>query len=320
MKLRTAIKLAKLGHKVLIKKKKRKSTAKTKRSGLRFKTKLGITAAAVGTAAVGVGAAAVLTHENKALTVATHTVPCKGLPSAFDGMRLVHLSDLHAASFGKNNARLLSLIDSLDADMVVITGDLIDRRRTTSVKKLVPVLSLMQQLQKRLPTVRVDGNHEAMAAIGPQFRKIADKTGVQNLTGRSLTVTRGNETVELIGIPDIAAVNYDDEVWQQTLHELCDAHKDRFRIVLSHRPQYFPAYAAEELPLVLCGHAHGGQVRLPMVGGLYAPEQGVLPKYTAGKYAQHGTTMVVSRGLGNSGFPFRFGNRPEVGVIVLKAE
>ena len=95
---------------------------------------------------------------------------------------------------------------------------------------------------------------------------------------------------------------------------------DSYTILLSHRPELFSVYAEQEMNLVLSGHAHGGQFRLPLVGGLVAPNQGFFPEYDSGVYTEHGTSMVVSRGIGNSLFPFRFNNRPEVILIELKSE
>ena len=94
--------------------------------------------------------------------------------------------------------------------------------------------------------------------------------------------------------------------------------EDRFEVVLAHRPQYFDIYAESDADLVLSGHAHGGQFRLPFVGGVYVPSQGLFPKYDEGVFSENGTTMVISRGLGNSRFPIRFNNRPEIVVIELE--
>lgn len=269
--------------------------------------------------AAAMGAVGLAARENHALTTKSYTVECAGLPAAFDGLRIVQLSDLHAASFGKDQAALLSVVDSLDADLVLITGDLIDRRRTINEQGMRPALVLLSELAKRVPTVRVDGNHETLSPVGPHFRALAERTGTQNVTGRGITVRKGDDHIVLVGIPDIASFDFDEDAWRAAMHTVCAPYKQSFRLALAHRPHYFEDYEAEGLPLVLSGHAHGGQVRLPVIGGLYAPEQGVFPKYTAGKHGEHGTQMIVSRGLGNSGFPLRFGNRPEVVVLTLKS-
>ncbi len=273
-----------------------------------------------GAFAAAMGATAVAARENRALTVKSYTIDLKGLPAAFDGLRIVHLSDLHAASFGKDQQALLSVIDALNADLVLITGDLIDRRRTINEHGMRCALVLLSELAKRVPTIRVDGNHEVLSPVGTRFRSLAERTGVQNVTGRGITVRKGEDHIVILGIPDIAAADFDDDAWRETLRMTCAPYRRSFRIALAHRPQYFEEYEAEGLPLVLSGHAHGGQVRLPLIGGLYAPEQGVFPKYTAGIHGEARTKMVVSRGLGNSGFPLRFNNRPEVVVMTLKSE
>ncbi|MGB4138298.1 MAG: metallophosphoesterase, partial [Saccharofermentanales bacterium] len=100
------------------------------------------------------------------------------------------------------------------------------------------------------------------------------------------------------------------------LHELMKEN-DGFTVLLSHRPELFDVYVDCGVDLVLSGHAHGGQFRLPFVGGIVAPDQGLFPKYDAGLYAAESTNMIVSRGIGNSIIPFRFNNRPEVVLIVL---
>lgn len=272
---------------------------------------------ALGTAAVGTAAAALALRENRKLEIAAHTLTLKGLPAAFDGLRIVHLSDLHAASFGKNQKHLLAAVDALDADLVLITGDLIDRRRTVTEEDMRPALVLLSELARRLPTIRVDGNHEPRSPGSTRFATLAARTGVQDVTGRGITVRRKEDTLVICGIPDIVTTEYDEDAWKKQMHTVCAPYAKHYRIALSHRPQFLDAYADERLDLVLCGHAHGGQVRLPLVGGLYAPEQGLLPRLTAGVHTARDTTMVISRGLGNSGFPQRFGNRPEVGLLTL---
>lgn len=272
----------------------------------------------LGAVAAAIGSAAVALRGNTALTVTSYTVEIDDLPATFDGLRLVQLSDLHASCFGNDQEALLAVVESLEPDLVLITGDLIDRRRTMSDRDMRSALVLLRELIKRVPTVRVEGNHEVMSPVANRFRTLAEHTGVPNITGRGLPVRKGEDRLILVGIPDIAAVQYDEDAWRHNLHRICAPYADDICIALSHRPQYFDDYEAAGLPLVLCGHAHGGQVRLPFIGGLYAPEQGILPKYTAGVHGKNGTRMVVSRGLGNSGFPLRFGNRPEVVSITLK--
>ena len=96
--------------------------------------------------------------------------------------------------------------------------------------------------------------------------------------------------------------------------------KDIYTILLSHRPELFDTYVSENINLIFSGHAHGGQIRIPFVGGIVAPNQGLFPKYTSGKYEEKNTTMIVSRGIGNSIIPFRINNRPELIVVELRSK
>ena len=112
-----------------------------------------------------------------------------------------------------------------------------------------------------------------------------------------------------------------DEELQKQINAVNEAVQNgNFTILLSHRPELFEVYADNKMDLVLSGHAHGGQFRLPFVGGLVAPNQGLFPKYDAGLYTEENTNMIVSRGIGNSILPFRFNNRPEVILIELESE
>ena len=211
---------------------------------------------------------------NTALELNTYTISSRGLPDAFDGYRIAQVSDLHNAEFGDGNQRLLDMLREAEPDMIAITGDLIDSRKTN----IAVALAFAEEAVRIAPCYYVSGNHEARV---PEYREL--KAGLE---AAGVTV-------------------------------LEDA---SFTILLSHRPELFDTYAAHEMDLVLTGHAHGGQFRLPLIGGLIAPNQGLFPKYDDGLYSEGNTNMIVSRGLGNSIIPFRFNNRPEVVLIELKSQ
>lgn len=273
-----------------------------------------------GVAAAGVvGLTAAGIHENGTLSVTAYDVTLPRLSAAFDGYRIVHLSDLHAKSFGPDQERLVDTVLSLAPDVVLITGDLIDRRRTHTVRQMRPALTLLTRLSAAVPTVRVDGNHEPMSHVGGQFRTLANETDALDITGRSTVLTKDGETLTVIGVPDPVTFRKDFDRWSEQLHALCDPFRDAPRIVLSHRPHVIEHYRTLGDALVLCGHAHGGQWRIPPLGGLFAPDQGILPRYTEGLLRVDDTQILIHRGLGNSGFPFRIGNPPEVIAITLHA-
>ena len=222
-------------------------------------------------------------------------------------LTIVQLSDLHNARFGEGQARLLNMVRAQSPDAIVITGDLIDDAKGD----YEPALELARGCAAIAPTYFVTGNHEKLSASYEAFLPELEKTGVIDLNGKTVTLESG---VTLTGAQDagfIGRENYAGYVASLA------PETDGYHILIAHRPEFAASYAAAGFDLALCGHAHGGQIRLPFIGGLYAPGQGKLPRYTAGLYDEHNMTMLVSRGLGNSVFPFRVNNRPEVVALTL---
>ncbi len=241
---------------------------------------------------------------------------CKNLPAAFSSFRVAHVSDLHNARFGKEQEKLLSVLTAMKPDIVAVTGDLIDKRRRGTENALL----FLRGAVKIAPVYCVTGNHESASPEFPAFVRALEETGAHLLRNKGEEIYRGEQKITVIGLDDpkfpVPKIGTKAAlpIVENRLKELSG---EGFRLVLSHHPEYMPAYRASGAGLVLCGHAHGGQIRLPLVGGLYAPGQGVLPKYTAGLYWEENTAMLVSRGLGNSLFPIRVNNPPEVVCAVL---
>ncbi len=255
---------------------------------------------------------------NKALQLNKITVTSLRLPQGFDGYRIAHVSDLHNTEFGTDNEDLLALLREAEPDMIAITGDLVDSRRTD----VSVALRFAEQAMKIAPCYYVTGNHESRISQYHTLKAGLTDLGVEVLENESLTLERLGEQIRLLGVNDPAfRTRYlsDDasQVMDGALQTLSDP-EGSFTVLLSHRPELFGVYAAHSVDLVLSGHAHGGQFRLPFVGGLVAPNQGLFPKYDSGLYTEGSTHMVVSRGLGNSIVPIRFCNRPEVLLIELK--
>ena len=171
------------------------------------------------------------------------------------------------------------------------------------------------------PCYYVTGNHEARVSEYYELRDGLIEQGVVVLDDERIELELSGKTIALLGVNDPSfQTDYlfgdSETVMQGKLQEISDE-ENEFTILLSHRPELFGVYADSNMDLVLSGHAHGGQFRLPFVGGLVAPNQGLFPKYDAGLYTEENTNMIVSRGIGNSILPFRFNNRPEVILIDL---
>ena len=255
---------------------------------------------------------------NKALELNSHTLKYKDLPDEFDGFRIAQVSDLHNAQMGDNNEKLLEMIEEADPDMIALTGDLIDARNT-DVKV---ALDFAENALKIAPCYFVTGNHEARSEEYDKLKKGLLDLGVVVLENAAAEIERDGEKITVIGANDPSSgTDYMYSTEERTMQSFLKDYKDNdgnFTLLLSHRPELFNVYADNNVDLVLSGHAHGGQIRLPFLGGLFAPNQGMLPDYDAGKYSKGGTTMIVSRGIGNSAFPVRFNNRPEVVLIELE--
>ena len=242
------------------------------------------------------------------------TVASGALPEAFEGFKIAHVSDLHNAVFGRKNEKLLSLIRAAKPDIIAITGDLIDSRHTD----IDSALAFVEAAAEIAPVYYVTGNHESRLDFDEiEPRLIA--AGARVLRNEAEDIGRGGERIRLAGIDDPSFIRTGGTAEERAaaeLEQLGDG-GGTFTVLLAHRPELVEVYAEYGAGLVLSGHAHGGQVRLPLLGGLYAPGQGLLPEYDSGLYSLGETQMVVSRGLGNSVAPLRVNNRPELVVVTL---
>ena len=257
---------------------------------------------------------------NQALMVNTYRITSSNLPKAFDGFHIAQIFDLHNCQMGKNNEKLLSMLRAKAPDIIVITGDMIDSRNA----EVDIALRLAQELVVIAPCYYVPGNHEARVSEYDSLKAGLIELGVTVLENAKVTIDSSGEKMTLAGVVDPSfKTNYlkddDTAVMGSILTELLDE-EDGYTILLSHRPELFEVYAQHTVDLVFSGHAHGGQFRIPFVGGLIAPNQGLFPKYDAGIYEEGNTTMVVSRGIGNSIVPFRINNRPEIVLVELASQ
>jgi len=256
---------------------------------------------------------------NTALELNYYTVSSDRLPDGFDGYRIAHVSDLHNTEMGKENEKLLTMLREAAPDMIAITGDLIDCRRTD----IEVALRFTEAAMEIAPCYYVTGNHEARISGYDELKERLMEQGVIVLEDQRIELEQSGEKIALLGVNDLgfqADSLYDDsETVMKRKLQVLSQDEDGFTILLSHRPELFENYVDSNMNLVLSGHAHGGQFRLPFVGGVLVPNQGWFPEYDAGLFAEETTTMIVSRGIGNSAFPFRFNNRPEVILIELES-
>ena len=242
------------------------------------------------------------------------TIKCETLPKDFQGYKIVQVSDLHNTEFGENNSDLLLAIKEQSPDIIVITGDVVDSRRTN----VQIARDFVNNASEIAPVYYVTGNHEARVKVEDEIDNVKLNENVIVLHNKDILLEKGESVIQLIGIddPDYKAVKDSTEYMNKRLEKYCN--NEYFKILLSHRPELFEVYAENNMNVIFSGHAHGGQFRLPFIGGVVAPHQGLFPTYDAGLYyATDDTTMVVSRGLGDSIIPLRINNPPELIVVTL---
>ena len=245
------------------------------------------------------------------LTVQTYTVESGKVDAP---VRLALLTDLHSCDYGEGQRELLEAVEEQDPDLVLLGGDIVDDGPEIPEER---ALDTVEALAERWPTYYVTGNHEYRTGRAEEIKELIAGRGAVVLEGTCGLVTVGGQTLQICGVDDPAV---GAAVWQRQLENVTAALEgDVCSILLSHRPERVEDYTGRGFDLVLSGHAHGGQWRIPVLGaGLIAPNQGLFPRYTGGTYDLEGTTLVVSRGLARESTRIpRLYNPPEVVIIEL---
>lgn len=264
--------------------------------------------------------------QNDSITINEIVLKNEKIPEEFNGYKILHISDLHNKEFGDDQKGILSKIKQMKPNIIVITGDLIDSNNTN-----IPIaMELIKGAREVAPILYVSGNHEAWSGSYDSLKNQLEEAGVIVLDNEKFEVTRKNASMEFIGLrdPSFSSSDYlyreEGSEIQQVLKDLVELKeieaeeiKANFKILLAHRPELLNVYSESNVDLVFSGHAHGGQFRLPFIGGVIAPDQGLFPEFTEGIHSENNTSMIISRGLGNSIIPIRIFNRPELIVVTL---
>lgn len=250
-------------------------------------------------------------YGNSSITITKHNIQSEKLPSSFNSFIIAQVSDLHNAAFGKDNERLIKKLESTNPDIIVITGDIVDSRRTN----VQIAINFAEKAIKIADVYYVTGNHESRIEERDYLLNELKKFGVTVLENESAKIQKGKDFINIAGMDDPDF--FDEYIFEYTLPSIL-TNNDNFTVLLSHRPELLDVYAENSVDIVFSGHAHGGQFRVPFLGGVFAPHQGFFPEYDSGVFTKDSTIMVVSRGLGNSIFPFRLNNKPEIIVTTLE--
>lgn len=239
-------------------------------------------------------------------------------PKIENPVKIAFISDLHGNWYGKNQKTLIKAIDKQNPDLVLFGGDIFDDK--ISYKESEETISI---LSKKYKCYYVSGNHEYWSKDIENIFNIIKSYGVTILSGDVETIEINGQIINICGLDDpddyvymSDGISIEEQI--KTVNE--KVNRDYYTILLSHRPEYYDLYSRYGFDLVLSGHAHGGQWRIPLIlNGLYAPNQGLFPKYAGGVYDYEGGSMVVSRGLDRQGVKVpRIFNRPEIVFIEIR--
>ncbi len=266
-------------------------------------------------AAGGVFAAAGFFHwQNTALQTKRYVYFSPKLPQRFKGFRIAHISDYHNTRIMER--KLIKATEYENPDIIVITGDLFDSRKTD----VQAGLSLTEKLANIAPVYMVCGNHEARIENIGRIKIALEETGVNIVENKEVIIHRKNSHITLLGVADPKFYPSSDKegdrgMFRNNLLSFAEG-RTGFNLLISHRPEFIHTYRDSGVDLVLAGHAHGGQFGIPFTDmGVFVPNQGLFPPYAAGYKQMGNTTMIISRGIGNSAFPFRLFNYPELVTV-----
>jgi uncharacterized protein len=249
--------------------------------------------------------------ERISLAVKRYQVQIHGLPPAFEGFTILHLSDLHDKEFGDAGEELINVIKKESFDLVALTGDLV----AGDHPRLTPALELMAGLRAngKGPVLSVFGNHDWRLGRAGEFGVKLAEAGAQVLSNSAFLLERGQDRIWMVGVDDPVTARDDLAL------ALSGTDRRSPRLLLVHSPQLFPQAVKNGLDLMLAGHTQGGQVRLPILGAPFVPGMGFFPPWDYGLYQSGATTMIVSAGLGESGLPLRVNIRPELSLVTLRS-
>lgn len=277
------------------------------------------------------------------LYVTKYTIKDSKIDEDLNGYKIVQLTDIHSIRNEKQISKIISKVKKEKPNVIFVTGDLIDSDHYLSQNNLYAqgkideierlTIEFMEKLTEITDVYYVYGNHEMMLLDDPEnnsFKVSLKQKNIKNLNNLVETITIGDSKINLIGLQDPATLYKDKkyayiegtnrDVTKVILDDLFEEEIDEnnFTILIAHRPEYFDLYSEYDIDLAFTGHTHGGIIRLPIIGGLYAHPQGWFPKYSAGLYKNEKLKMILSRGIGYSKLPIRVFDPPEIVSVTLK--
>lgn len=260
-----------------------------------------------------------LIYETFTLQLTKYEITTPKIPSNFNNYKIIQISDFHNTKSSKLNTALINTLKKEQPNLIFITGDLVG----SSKNNMSSALTFLNNIADVAPIYYVTGNHEAKINNYSELKKHLLTLKVNILDNQITTININNQSLTILGVadPNFTPQTYSAGAAQTISTELTNLispNDNNYKILLSHRPELFETYVNKKIDLIFTGHAHGGQIRIPFIGALHAPNQGFFPKYTSGIFKNNNSTMIVSRGIGTSTIPFRINCRPELVITTLK--
>ena len=224
-------------------------------------------------------------------------------------VRLAVLTDLHSCAYGEKQETLLRAVEKQAPDAVVLAGDIVD-----DVLPEENAWTTVSALAEAYPCLYVTGNHEYWSGEADRICAAMEALGVLVLRGSVVSLELGGQRLQFCGVDDP-----DSGQAVRQLEQVGERLGQDVSILMAHRPEAIQDYLQYPFDLILSGHAHGGQWRIPgLLNGLYAPNQGLLPQYAGGRYDFENAALIVSRGLARESTSIpRIFNRPELVIVDL---
>lgn len=257
--------------------------------------------------------------DNTLVEVSKYEIKNNKVPKEFNKFKIVQLSDFHSYGFDKDNLKLLEKIYKEAPDIIVMTGDMLNKYDT----KFEKFLNIAETLSRKYKTYYIAGNHE-IRLKKEDFEYVLNKLmgfGIKILDDEKITVARRNSHINIYGLhiplSYYKIINRPDNVGEVINKVLNRCREEEFNILLAHNPLFFEEYSKYNVDLTLSGHVHGGMIRLPILGAILSPERKFFPKYSGGIYEINNKKLVVSRGLGHSKRGVRLFNKRDLVSITL---
>lgn len=256
------------------------------------------------------------------LKVKRYTVENSKLPKDFDGLKIVHISDVHSKIFGKDNSGVINRVLKINPDIVIMSGDIIDKRE----KDIEKFISMYKTIYEKYPTYYSIGNHERNLGWKKykKYLKRLQSCGVHVIINGSEKLNKNNSHITINALkfrenmqPKVLTSEKEEEFVSYMRKKLKDLNTQDFNILISHDPENFKMYKKLGVDLVFSGHVHGGLIRIGKIC-LLSPRRTFFPKYSYGKTTEENTTIITSSGMGKATLPIRLFNRPEIVEITLK--